>query len=107
MKFYLMHKDIQVASMNINGQNGLIVSIFDITAPEHLPVGVNYRDGKADKNALDQWWKYRCIPEQRKGIDDALIKLKVQTEMTLAVCPFIFIPFECHSMPPSPFGTNG
>ena len=85
MKFYLMHKDVRVASMNINGQNGLIVSIFDITAPEHLPVGVNYRDGKADKNALDQWWKYRCIPEQRKGIDDALIKLKVQTEMTLAL----------------------
>ena len=85
MKYYLMHKDIQVASANINNENGLIMSIFDITAPDHLPVGVIYHNGKANQNSLDQWWDYRCIPEQRKGIDDALIKLKVRTERALAV----------------------
>ncbi len=49
MKFYLMHKDIQVASMNINNETGLIMSIFDITAPDHLPVGAIYHNGKVNQ----------------------------------------------------------
>ncbi|MBP3854420.1 MAG: HipA domain-containing protein [Ruminiclostridium sp.] len=85
MKFYLMHKDIQAASLNINNETGRIKSVFNISAPEHLPIGVEYAEGKADKYALDEWWEYRCIPNRRTGIEDALKKLKVQNTLALAV----------------------
>ena len=86
MKYTLMHKNIAVADVEIDEDLGVITSIDNISAREHLPVGVVHqlRHGEAvDRYALNHWWAGRSIPASRMGVSDALEALGVSSTKQL------------------------
>ncbi len=72
MKCVLMHKKIPAAYLEIDGETGYILKIYEVYSPEHLPVGVGMKKGIADRAALNEWWTDRSIPASRLGLHDAL-----------------------------------
>lgn len=87
MKCVLMHKRIQVASVEIDDATGYIQKIGEIYAPDHLPIGVYVRYGVADRTELNQWWTDRSIPASRSGIREALEILEIaNTKLLLLRC---------------------
>ncbi len=87
MKCILMHKRIQVASIELDDATGFIQKIGDVYASEHFPVGVPIRKGMPDRAALNEWWTDRSIPASRSGIREALEILEISnTKMLLIRC---------------------
>ena len=87
MKCTFMHKRIPVAEIEVDNAAGFILKIYKIYAPEHLPVGVPFKDGAADRAALNDWWTDRSIPASRSGIREALETLQIpSTKMLLVRC---------------------
>ena len=87
MKCTFMHKRIPVAEIEVDNAAGFILKIYKIYAPEHLPVGVSFKDGAADRAALNDWWTDRSIPASRSGIREALETLQIpSTKMLLVRC---------------------
>ena len=75
MKYTLMHKNICVADIDIDEDTAVILSVDNIMAKEHLPLGVVHplrHQETVDKATLNKWWTGRCIPASRMGIGDAL-----------------------------------
>ena len=72
MKCELMHRKITAAEIEIDSESGFISKILNVTAPEHLPVGVSDRKGNPSRAGLNQWWADRSIPASRSGLRDAL-----------------------------------
>ncbi len=75
MKYILMHKNIETALIDIDDVLGGISVIEDIYSEKHLPVGVITSKGsneKAVRSSLNKWWRGRCIPASRTGINEAL-----------------------------------
>ena len=72
MKCQLMHRTIPAAEIDIDSDSGSITKIYNISAPEHLPVGVIDSRGKLSRASLNQWWTDRSIPASRSGLRDAL-----------------------------------
>ena len=68
----LMHKRLAVAELELDDATGFIHKVDAVPAPEHLPVGVPFRKGMADRGALNDWWSDRSIPASRSGIQQAL-----------------------------------
>ncbi|MBE6865249.1 MAG: excisionase [Ruminococcus flavefaciens] len=86
MKYTLMHKNIAVADVEIDEGLGVITSIDNISAKEHLPVGVVHQlhhGETVDRYALNHWWAGRSIPASRMGITDALEALGVSSTKQL------------------------
>lgn len=80
MKYTLMHKNIAVADVEIDEDLGVITNIENISAKEHLPVGVLHQlrhNETVDRYALNHWWAGRSIPASRMGVADALETLGV------------------------------
>ena len=87
MKYTLMHKRKEVAEMDIDEATGYIQKIEKVYAPEHLPIGIPYRQGTADRGALNEWWTARSIPASRLGVRSALETLKISdTKLLLIRC---------------------
>lgn len=90
MKYTLMHKNIAVADIDIDEALGGITKISNITAKEHLPVGIvrMQRDDEViDRYAFNRWWTGRSIPASRMGVMDALDTLNVySTKLLLTKC---------------------
>ena len=87
VKCILMHKRIQVASLELDDATGFIQKIGEIYEPEHLPIGVHVRQGVADRTELNQWWTDRSIPASRSGIQEALEVLEIaNTKLLLLRC---------------------
>ena len=83
----LMHKRLAVAELELDDATGFIRKIDAIPAPEHLPVGVPFRKGTADRGALNDWWGDRSIPASRSGIQQALETLDIpNTKLLLLRC---------------------
>ena len=79
MKYTLMHKNIAVADVEIDEAIGGISVINNISAKEHLPIGVVHplhHSESIDRYALNQWWANRCIPSRRMGLSDAAYILR-------------------------------
>ena len=79
MRYSLMHKNIVVADIEVDEVIGGITNIYDVFAPNHLPIGVySKQNGKdvVDRYALNQWFADRCIPKHRMDIEEALEVLK-------------------------------
>ena len=90
LKYTLMHKNICVADIDIDEDTAVILSVDNITAKEHLPLGVVHplrHQETVDKAALNKWWTGRCIPASRMGIGDALETLGIHSsQMLLTKC---------------------
>ena len=83
----LMHKRLAVAELELDDATGFIRKIDAVPAPEHLPVGVPFRKGTADRGALNDWWSDRSIPASRSGIQQALETLDIpNTKLLLLRC---------------------
>ena len=79
----LMHKRVPVAALELDGETGLIRKIGDVESPDHLPVGVGIKQGRADRAALNAWWADRCIPASRAGVRKALETLRLRDTTAL------------------------
>lgn len=90
MKYTLMHKNVAVADIEIDEALGGVTKIRNITAKEHLPVGIiriQRDDEVADRYAFNQWWTGRSIPASRMGVSDALETLGIyNTKLLLTKC---------------------
>jgi hypothetical protein len=75
MNYMLMHKDIEVAEVQISEVTSEITTIGKILSEGHLPLGVK---GNAIR-PLNRWWKKRAVPESREGIEDAIDYLKLSS----------------------------
>lgn len=85
MKCTLMHKRIAVAEMELDETTGFILKIEKTYKAEHLPVGISYKKGIIDRNALNKWWVDRSIPASRSGIRHALEQLNISNTKALLV----------------------
>lgn len=86
MKYTLMHKNITITDVEIDEDLGVITSIDNISAKEHLPIGVVHQlrhEETVDRYALNHWWAGRSIPASRMGITDALEALGVSSTKQL------------------------
>ena len=86
MKYTLMHKNIAVADVEIDEVLGVITSIDNLSAREHLPVGVVHQlrhEETVDRYALNHWWTGRSIPASRMGVTEALEALGVSSTKQL------------------------
>ena len=86
MKYTLMHKNITITDVEIDEGLGVITSIDNISAKEHLPIGVVHQlrhEETVDRYALNHWWAGRSIPASRMGITDALEALGVSSTKQL------------------------
>lgn len=78
-----MHKNIAVANMELDNASASVSAIGEIIAPDHVPVGIAIKKGKADRAALNDWWKGRAIPASRDGIKNALMELNITSTQNL------------------------
>jgi len=83
MKYVLMHKTKPVLSMEIDGGTGMIIGLGELSAPDHLPVGIPFSDNTVDRQALNAWWIGRSIPASRSGLREALEVLQISTPLLL------------------------
>ena len=69
-RYYLMHKDIPVAFLELS-EDGLLGNYRkNLNALEHFPIGGRMNDMK-----FHDWWKDRAIPKSRNGAKTALERL--------------------------------
>ena len=69
--------------MEIDEGTGAIISLGELYAPEHLPVGVPHSAGVVDRKALNAWWSGRSIPASRSGLREALETLQIISPILL------------------------
>ncbi|MDR0875443.1 MAG: excisionase [Clostridiales Family XIII bacterium] len=79
MDYFLMHKNIAVCDLTIDSATNAISRIAEIFAPEHLPVGTPFKDGRADRKFLNDWWTSRAIPASRSGLREALEAMRISS----------------------------
>ena len=82
-KYILKHKNIPVAPLTLDCVTGGILSVDQIFAEAHVPVGVPVKNGHIDRGALNAWWSGRAIPASRDRIQDALRELNLPTTQLL------------------------
>ena len=84
-QMYLMHKNKQVALIEISDLHGYITKVIEVYEEKHLPVGV--KNDRMIRQTLDDWWTERSIPLSRSGIKEVLDKLHIETpQMLLTKC---------------------
>ena len=77
MRYFLMHREIQVAEIEIDERNATITDFGEVFEPAHIPVGIAVQKGQPDINGLIEWWKGRSIPASRSGLREALEILRI------------------------------
>ena len=85
MKCTLMHKRLAVAEMELDETTGFILKIDEVYQPEHLPVGVSFKNGIVERGQLNEWWTDRSIPASRSGVRNALENLNITNTKALLV----------------------
>ncbi|MDO4622141.1 MAG: HipA domain-containing protein [Eubacteriales bacterium] len=81
MRYYLMHKEVQAAEIELDELANLI-AVENILHEEHLPFGTCGKDG-VDKKKLARWWATRAIPASRSGLRHALEQLDMSVSQEL------------------------
>lgn len=72
MKYYLMHKNIQVAALDIDEITGVIINAV-ITNSDHLPLRTYLSNSE-----LKKWWNERAVPITQKGMREYLLNKGIQ-----------------------------
>ena len=67
MKCNLMHKDVLVAELDIDEDDGLEGELLSVYDAGRFPVGTVV-DGEVRRDRLKAWWSGRSIPVTRSGI---------------------------------------
>lgn len=87
MRFYLMHREVPAAIVEVAEKTGDIIELCEILAAEHMPCGARSMDSTFDILSLRRWWQGRGIPASRSGLREALQALAVgYPEMLLLKC---------------------
>lgn len=73
-RYLLMHKNYPIAFLNIeDGGNAKLLRLIPKNE-DHFPIGARLNNSK-----FAEWWKNRYIPDNRKGIQEALKKANYQS----------------------------
>ena len=83
--YVLKHKDLDVATVQIDMFSGKIEYVLEVYLPEELPIGC-----LANGTGLSQWWELRAIPNTRKGLRNALTQLGEATNLSLMLSAYGF-----------------
>lgn len=87
MNYILMHKRKKTARVSLDETGGYIREIYDVYAPEHIPVGAAGTDGTPDRAGLSRWWHRRAIPASRAGLREAFAIMDIDSpEYLLEKC---------------------
>ena len=74
-----MHQNIKVAEIGIDEETVAISRIGDVYAPEHIPIGISFKNNRPNRGDLNDWWHGRSIPASRQNIRDAIDILGVSS----------------------------
>ncbi len=83
--FELMHKDTMVTDLNLNIRGDLL-QVAHVASPDHMPYGTLVNRAP-DTSQMDDWWKGRTIPRNRRGFGDILEGLEIISPMQLVLSP--------------------
>ena len=83
MHYMLMHKFYAVAELDFDETTGIIIKTGTIYDAERLPVGVKEINRRADRESINEWWRYRTIPKMRQGIRSVLDTLGIMDTTAL------------------------
>jgi hypothetical protein len=87
MNYILMHGKIPVAEIEVFEETSAILKIGEVFAPEHIPVGIDFINGKINRGDLNAWWSGRAIPASRQNFREAMQELGVTSaEKLLTKC---------------------
>lgn len=81
MEYTLMHKNVEVADVGIDG-TGTVTKVGNVRAISRMPVGTVV-GGFADGVRFRDWWASRSIPASREGIRDLLNQLDITDSKAL------------------------
>lgn len=80
--YQLMHKDVIVAVVSLDGDNGRMLDVKKVITPEHLPIGTAFNNDVIRKE-LKSWWDGRSIPASRDKLELLLKKLNIKDTTVL------------------------
>ena len=83
MFYTLMHKEIEVAKVDIDESSGIVEKIHQMFSPEHAPLPMQYE--KNPKAGLHLWLQHRSVPKTRKGLRAILESAGVETSSALSL----------------------
>lgn len=76
--YTLMNREHEVLDFRFDADRGVFTDASAIKDPRRAPLGVvSTRGRKASGAALEYWWRHRCIPKNRAGIDAKLRELGI------------------------------
>ena len=83
MEYILTHRKTPVVEIVIDEETAVISKIRTVFAPEHIPVGVSFKDKIPIRGDLNDWWNGRSIPASRQNIREAIAKLGISSTKKL------------------------
>jgi len=83
MKYILTHRKTPVVEIVIDEETAVISKIGTVFAPEHIPIGVSFKDKIPNRGDLNDWWNGRSIPASRQNIREAIAKLGISSTKKL------------------------
>jgi hypothetical protein len=87
MNYTLMHKNIEVADIEINESAVAIIEIGTVYSLAHIPPGVYRMKGGIDIDEMNDWLKDRSIPANRANIRNLYMRLgRKSTEHLILKC---------------------
>ena len=95
MRYYLMHKNIEVAEMEIDNDGNISRVRISNKANEHLPLGCQMNLMK-----FYEWWKDRAVPSSRKGSKHALRELGLTSTQSMLVNNLALSLTDCYWIKP-------
>ena len=96
MTFYLMHKNITVAKMEVDNSGNLSKVQVNTNTQEHIPVG-----GQMNNMKFHEWWKDRATPKTRKGSKHALRELGLTSTGSMLVNNLALSLNDCYWIKPA------
>ena len=83
--YILMHRKRPVAEISIDTETAVISKVGEVFAPEHIPVGISFKDARPNRGDLNDWWQGRSIPPSRQNIRTVIKKLGVTSTHKLII----------------------